>query len=164
MLTFALAAIGSFLAFEWPPLLRRTVLTLLLAFIAVRVVRATARLLFGLAGAGNGTSDETLTATPVASETGQRFWLRRVSVIAGFLLFGWAVISLMPGIGFSIDVTRLVALLVAWACWPSPSKWSGGGRAAQRSLSSRAACPLRSSRGCRRHTSSSGSVQSLWPL
>ncbi|RWC52744.1 MAG: mechanosensitive ion channel family protein [Mesorhizobium sp.] len=111
LLTFALAGIGSFLAFEWPPLLRRIVLTLLLAFIAVRVVRATARLLFGLAGAGNGTSDETATAIPVTSETAQRFWLRRVSLIAGFLLFGWAVVSLMPGFGFSTDVAVVVALL-----------------------------------------------------
>ncbi|MDX8451612.1 mechanosensitive ion channel family protein [Mesorhizobium sp. VK9D] len=111
LLTFALAGIGSFLAFEWPPLLRRIVLTLLLAFIAVRVVRATARLLFGLAGAESRTSDETPTATPVAAETAQRFWLRRVSLIAGFLLFGWAVVSLMPSIGFSIDVARVVALL-----------------------------------------------------
>jgi hypothetical protein len=45
LMTFALASIGSFLAFEWPPLLRRIVLTLLLAVIAVRVVRAVTRLL-----------------------------------------------------------------------------------------------------------------------
>lgn len=111
LLTFAMASIGSFLAFEWPPLLRRIVLTLLLAFIAVRVVRAIVRLLFGLAGAESRTSDETTTTAPVASEVMQRFWLRRVSLVAGFLLFGWAVVSLMPGIGFSIDVARVVALL-----------------------------------------------------
>ncbi|TGQ85139.1 mechanosensitive ion channel family protein [Mesorhizobium sp. M8A.F.Ca.ET.208.01.1.1] len=111
LLTFALAAIGSFLAFDWPPLLRRIVLTLLLAFIAVRVVRAIVRLLFGLAGAESRTPDETLTTVPVANSTAQRFWLRRVSLIAGFLLFGWAVVSLMPSIGFSVDVARVVALL-----------------------------------------------------
>jgi hypothetical protein len=46
LLTFALASIGSFLAFQWPPLLRRIVLTLLLAFIAVRVIRTVVSLLF----------------------------------------------------------------------------------------------------------------------
>ncbi|WP_430699054.1 mechanosensitive ion channel family protein [Mesorhizobium dulcispinae] len=111
LLTFALASIGSLLAFEWPPLLRRIVLTSLLAFIAVRVVRTIVRLLFGLAGAGGGTSDEAPTAIPVASETVQRFWLWHVSLIAGFLLFGWAVVSFMPSIGFSIDVVQVVALL-----------------------------------------------------
>ncbi|AZO75851.1 MAG: mechanosensitive ion channel [Mesorhizobium sp.] len=105
-----MASISSFLVFEWPPLLRRIVLTSLLAFIAVRVVRATVRLLFGLAGTGNRTSDETPTAISVASDIAQRFWLPRVSLIAGFLLFGWALVSLMPSIGFSIDVTRVVAL------------------------------------------------------
>nr|WP_246686047.1 mechanosensitive ion channel family protein [Mesorhizobium sp. M8A.F.Ca.ET.182.01.1.1] len=92
-------------------MLRRIVLTLLLAFIAVRVVRAIVRLLFGLAGAESRTPDETLTTVPVANSTAQRFWLRRVSLIAGFLLFGWAVVSLMPSIGFSVDVARVVALL-----------------------------------------------------
>ncbi|RWB71607.1 MAG: mechanosensitive ion channel family protein [Mesorhizobium sp.] len=106
-----MAAIGSFLAFEWPPLLRRIVLTLLLAFIAARFVRAVARLPFGLDRASNGTSDETPTAVPVASETAQRFWIPRVTLIVGILLFGWAVVSLMPSIGFSVDVARVVALL-----------------------------------------------------
>ena len=45
LLTFTLASAGSFLAFEWPPLLRRIVLTLLLAIIVFRVVRAIAKLL-----------------------------------------------------------------------------------------------------------------------
>ena len=40
-----------------------------------------------------------------------RFWLRRVGLIAGFLLFGWAIVSLMPGLSFSIEVTRLAAFL-----------------------------------------------------
>jgi small-conductance mechanosensitive channel len=109
LLTFAFASIGSFLAFEWPPLLRRIVLTLLLAFIAVRVVRTAVRLLFSFGGATP--SDQTTIASTVENDTLRRFWLRRVSLIAGFLLFGWAVASLMPSLGFSIDVARLVALL-----------------------------------------------------
>ncbi|WP_179301187.1 MULTISPECIES: mechanosensitive ion channel family protein [unclassified Mesorhizobium] len=111
LVTFALAAIGSFVALEWPPLLRRIVLTLLLAFVAVRFIRAVAMLLFGVARAGSGTSDETPTAVPATDETARRFWIPRVNLMAGFLLFGWAVASLMPGIGFSIDVARVVALL-----------------------------------------------------
>ncbi|PBC18650.1 mechanosensitive ion channel protein MscS [Mesorhizobium sp. WSM4311] len=106
-----MAAIGSFVALEWPPLLRRIVLTLLLAFVAVRFIRAVAMLLFGVARAGSGTSDETPTAVPATDETARRFWIPRVNLMAGFLLFGWAVASLMPGIGFSIDVARVVALL-----------------------------------------------------
>ena len=110
LLTFAVASIGSFLAFEWPPLLRKIVLTLLLAFIAFRIVRAAARLLlaFGAADAARGPADA---ASP--SSDGQRdaSGFGGLSLVAGFLLFGWAIVSLMPGIGFSIDVARLVAFL-----------------------------------------------------
>ena len=66
LLTFALASIGSFLAFDWPPLLRRIVLTLLLAFIAVRVVRTVVSLLFSFGGASP--SDQTTVASAVESD------------------------------------------------------------------------------------------------
>ena len=55
-------------------------------------------------------SDPTTVVSAVESDSLHPFWLRRVSLIAGFLLFGWAVVSLMPSLGFSIDVARLVAL------------------------------------------------------
>ena len=55
--TFALASAGSFLAFAWPPLLGRVVLTFLLAFIAVRVVRTVVTLLFSFGG-GAAPSDQ----------------------------------------------------------------------------------------------------------
>lgn len=109
LLTFALASAGSFLALGWPPLLRRIILTLLLAFIAFRVVRAAARLLFAFGGA---TSDPSDRPTPLfESEASTRFWRWRVSLVAGFLLFGWAIASLMPGLGFAQDVAELAAFL-----------------------------------------------------
>ncbi|RWP63146.1 mechanosensitive ion channel family protein [Mesorhizobium sp.] len=109
LLTFALASAGSFLAFGWPPLLRRIILTLLLAFIAFRIVRAAARLLFAFGGA---TSDPSDRPTPLfESEASTRFWRWRASLVAGFLLFGWAIASLMPGLGFSPEVAELAAFL-----------------------------------------------------
>lgn len=109
LLTFALASAGSFLALGWPPLLRRIILTLLLAFIAFRIVRAAARLLFAFGGA---TSDPSDRPTPLfESEASTRFWRWRVSLVAGFLLFGWAIASLMPGLGFSPEVAELAAFL-----------------------------------------------------
>ncbi|TKB99715.1 MAG: mechanosensitive ion channel [Mesorhizobium sp.] len=109
LLTFALASAGSFLAFGWPPLLRRIILTLLLAFIAFRVVRAAARLLFAFGGATSAASDR---PTPLfESEASTLFWRWRVSLVAGFLLFGWVIASLMPGLGFSREVAGLAAFL-----------------------------------------------------
>ena len=58
LLTFTLASAGSFMVFEWPPLLQRIVLTLLLALIVFRVVRATAKLLFFNSG-GAASTDQT---------------------------------------------------------------------------------------------------------
>ncbi|WP_164827406.1 mechanosensitive ion channel family protein [Sinorhizobium meliloti] len=108
LLTFALASVGSFLAFEWPPLLRKLMLTLLLAVIVFRVVRAIGKLLFALSGA-SGIADQPSSA--FESDAACRFWLSRISIIAGFLLFGWAIVSLMPALSFSNEVTRLAAFL-----------------------------------------------------
>jgi small-conductance mechanosensitive channel len=107
LLTFAVAAAGSFLAFEWPPLLRKIVLTLLVAFIAFRIVRAAA----GLLPALGATAAPDQPVPSLERDTVQRFWLRRTSLVAGFLLFGWALASLMPEIGFSREVAGLVAFL-----------------------------------------------------
>ena len=88
LLTFAFASIGSFLAFQWPPLLRKVVLTLLIAFIAFRIAYTIAQFLFAFSGVGNGSSDQ---STPVVeSQAAGRFWLRRVRLIVGLLLIGWA--------------------------------------------------------------------------
>ena len=110
LLTFALASIGSFLAFGWPPLLRRIVLTLLLAFIVFRAVLAVTRLLLALRPAveEGDPGDQLSMAADRAAE--QRFWLQHVSALAGLFLFGWAITSFMPALGFSADMVRLVAL------------------------------------------------------
>ena len=126
LMTFALASIGSFLALEWPPLLRRIVLTLLLAVIAVRVVRAVTRLLLAYG------ADPVEQPAALTEAVAQRFWLLRVSLIAGFLIFGWAIVSLMPALSFSLDVARLVALLFGFGMvataieivWRQPGKQS----------------------------------------
>lgn len=107
--TFALASVGSFLAFEWPPLLRRIVLTILLAFIVLRVVRATARLLVELDASDSLPPDQ-----GAAFASGRKvasYWYRQITLIAAIFLFGWAIVSLMPSLGFSLDVARLAALL-----------------------------------------------------
>ncbi|WP_192924535.1 mechanosensitive ion channel family protein [Sinorhizobium meliloti] len=108
LLTFALASVGSFLAFEWPPLLRKIILTLLLAVIVFLVVRAIGKLLFALSGASD-IADQPSSA--FESDAARRFWLSRISIIAGFLLFGWVIVSLMPALSFSNEVTRLAAFL-----------------------------------------------------
>jgi len=110
LLSFSLASVGSFLAFQWPPLLRKIVLTFLLAFIAFRVVRTVTRLLFAHGGVARDSSPDQ--PTPLVDNTeAAGFWRRRVGVMAGIFLFGWAIVSVMPALGFSAEVTRLAAYL-----------------------------------------------------
>ncbi|MEW9837878.1 mechanosensitive ion channel family protein [Mesorhizobium sp. ZMM04-4] len=107
LLAFSLASFGSFVAFDWPPLLRKVVLTLLAATVAYRLVRTFAGLALALAGddaEGGGPDSQKAVA--------DRFWRRRTSVIAGILLFGWAIVSIVRALGMSPDAVRLVAYLL----------------------------------------------------
>ncbi|NLS08307.1 mechanosensitive ion channel family protein [Rhizobium sp. P32RR-XVIII] len=129
--TFALASVGSFLAFEWPLLLRHIVLTIMLAFIALRIVRAISKLLLAQEAFAACPPDQVAALLP--EQDAGSFWYRQITVIAAVVLFGWAVVSLMPGLGFSFDVARLAALLFGQAllwlsvaiAWQRPDS-SGG--------------------------------------
>lgn len=107
LVTFALASVGSFLAFDWPPLLRRIVLTLLVAFILVRIVRTATGWLLAAAAAPGGAPEGPV----IGGEAERLFWRRRVTALAGILFFGWALVSVMPQLGFSPDMVRLTALI-----------------------------------------------------
>ena len=125
--TFALASVGSFLAFEWPPLLRRIVLTFLLAVIAVRVVRTVARLLLSFGG-GAAPSDQPA-APVVESDALPRFWRRRVSCYRRLpaVRLGHRQSHAEPGLLHRRGTARW-PFCSGSACWRSPSRSSGGGR------------------------------------
>jgi moderate conductance mechanosensitive channel len=104
---FTLVSSGIFLVFEWPDLLRILILTYLVAFIVVWVVMALARILL----APDGVSAEHLRLVS-ASDAEAQFWYRRLAVFTGYLMAGWATVSLLPALGFSPDVKRLIAYLL----------------------------------------------------
>ncbi|MEQ1953766.1 mechanosensitive ion channel family protein [Mesorhizobium sp. CN2-181] len=104
---FTLASAGLFLAFEWPPLLRKVVLTLLLAFVVFRFVRTIARLLLR----PDGTASQGQPRLVEIDDAGARFWYLRVQLFAGIFMLGWAIASLMPQLSFSGDAALLVAYL-----------------------------------------------------
>jgi moderate conductance mechanosensitive channel len=93
-------------------LLRIVILTYLVAFIVVRVMMAFGRMLLAPAGdpvpAGQG---ERLRLVP-ASDAEAHFWYRRLAVFTGYLMAGWATVSLLPALGFSADVMRLTSYLL----------------------------------------------------
>lgn len=109
LLAFSLASFGLFIVFEWPPMLRKVVLTLLAAVIAFRFVRAFAGLVLSLPVADPNAPD----APPVEPDAAAAgFWRRRTSVIAGIILFGWATVSIARTLGMSPDAARLLAYLL----------------------------------------------------
>lgn len=123
LLTFALASIGSFLALEWPPLLRRIVLTLLIAIIAFRVVRAictpaTILLTIPLSASPDQPSDDATSEiglepkVDVANVATANFWRQRISVMVGIFLFGWAMVSIMRAVGISPEVAQIASYLL----------------------------------------------------
>nr|WP_260694115.1 mechanosensitive ion channel family protein [Rhizobium laguerreae] len=109
---FSSVSAGVFLAIEWPALLRVVILTYLVAFIVVRVAMAVGRIL--LAPDGDlvpANERERLRLVPT-SNAEAHFWYRRLAVFTGYLMVGWATVSLLPALGFSPDGTRLIAYLL----------------------------------------------------
>jgi small-conductance mechanosensitive channel len=111
LVVFSLASAGLFLAFDWPPLLRTIVLTYLLAFIFFRIVVAIGRMLISPDFDADEAGSRPARMLPI-SDVDARFWHRRLQLAAGYLLFGWATLSLMPGLGFSVEVVQLAAYVL----------------------------------------------------
>lgn len=129
LLTFSLASIGSFLILEWPPLLRRIVLTLLVSVIAFRFVRsictpASVLLAIQPSTSPDQSSDEmrigmiTDQQAAAGSIATARFWSRRIAVMAGIFLFGWAIVSIMRAVGFSPEVAQIGSFLLGLGLLP----------------------------------------------
>ena len=110
IVVFFLVCAGVFLAFEWPALLRVIVMTYLVAFVAARLVAAIARILL-FPGADPEDAERVPALLPV-SETEANFWYRRVVVFTGYLLAGWATVSLLPHLGFTQPVQEAIAYLL----------------------------------------------------
>ena len=98
---FSVASVGLFILFDWPPFLKRAVLTYLSAFIAFRFVGLLSWHMLMPHRSGEPAAD--------LSEADARFWQRRISIFAGIFFFGWAVTSLMPLLRFSDEAQSLIA-------------------------------------------------------
>ncbi|WP_244554935.1 mechanosensitive ion channel family protein [Mesorhizobium prunaredense] len=109
---FSLVSAGFFLAFEWPGLLRLVILTYLVAFIVARAVVAIGRISLAPEDGGIPAGQEKPLRLIPASDAEAHFWYRRLAVFTGYLMAGWATISLLPALGVSPDGTLLVSYLL----------------------------------------------------
>lgn len=139
LVVFSLVSAGIFLVFEWPDLLRVVILTYLVAFIVVRVVMALGRMLLAPAGAPGLAGEQGHARLVPASDADAHFWYRRLVVFAGYLMVGWATVSLLPGLGFSPGSTRLIAYLlgIGLLLLAIEVVWRRPGRPAAQRLSAR---------------------------
>ncbi|CAN7502606.1 mechanosensitive ion channel family protein [Phyllobacterium sp. LjRoot231] len=112
LVVFALASIGAFLAFTWPPLLAMLVLPMLVALIAWRVImRLTAILLGFQRGQSTGDAGDKMRLIPM-DDVMAAFWYRRVALFAGIFFTGWAVARVMIALNFTPNAKSLVVYIL----------------------------------------------------
>jgi moderate conductance mechanosensitive channel len=98
---FALGSVGLFLALDWNPILRGTVLSYLIAFVAIRVAAAIGDLLLA-------PDHERLRIVPT-DKVAARFWCRRLIAFVGWFTLGWLIVQECSALGFSTEGLQLVA-------------------------------------------------------
>ena len=101
---FALGSIGGFLAFTWPPQLRRLVLGYLVAAMALRLMLAFGRFLFA-------PRHERFRVVPM-SDAAAGFWLRWSAAFVGWFAFGYVTLEHLRQLGMSLAATQALAYLL----------------------------------------------------
>jgi small-conductance mechanosensitive channel len=101
VLSFAIGSVGTFLPFDWPPLLREIVLGYLLAFLIVRFTLVISRFLLAPGG-------ERFRLVLVSTEAAW-FWYRRIGYFTGWLTTGWVTVGILATLGLSQPARLLVA-------------------------------------------------------
>ena len=97
---FVLGGLGPFLALDWDPVRRETVLGLLIVFVVIRAAMATGELLFA-------PDHEAFRIIPTDT-VAARYWCRRLAVFAGSFALAWVIIQECDSLGFSSEGVELV--------------------------------------------------------
>jgi small-conductance mechanosensitive channel len=106
--SFGIGSIGAFLLFDWPPLLRETVLAVLLAVLAACLGAVVLGFLLDPSPIRRMRSDTPFRLIPMSDEAA-RFWYARSLLFVGYFAAGYAVVMLMRTHGFSREVSFLAA-------------------------------------------------------
>ena len=104
ILAFAIGSVGAFLAFEWSPLLRQTVLGYLIAFLMLRLALAIGSVLLA-------PDDERFRILPVSTPAA-RFWQHRIGLFVGWFAFGYISVELLAAFGMPFETARLIAYVL----------------------------------------------------
>ncbi|KQY20021.1 mechanosensitive ion channel protein [Rhizobium sp. Root482] len=127
VLAFALGSIGLFLVFEWPPLVRETVVVYLFAVVIFRLARVTFDFLLAPSGSVGPGNTVRFRVVPVGDEAAAH-WAKRLGYIVGWYAFGVVTVHLMATLGFSDNCRQVAAyalglillILGLEAAWNTP--------------------------------------------
>jgi small-conductance mechanosensitive channel len=112
LLVFAVASIGIFLAFTWPPLLARLVLPMLVALIAWRVIMRIASVVLGTGPRGKSAEEPDRIRLIPMDDVNAMFWHRRVALFSAIFFIGWAAAGLMTALNFTPNVRSLLVYIL----------------------------------------------------
>jgi small-conductance mechanosensitive channel len=104
VICFTIGSVGTFLALDWPPLLREIVLGYLMAFLILRTVLVITRFLLAPGG-------ERFRLVPMSTAAAW-FWHRRVGLFTGWLATGWVTVGILNTLGLSPSARQLVAYIL----------------------------------------------------
>jgi small-conductance mechanosensitive channel len=132
LIAFAVASIGIFVIFDWPPTVRMIVLGLLLAFLGFRAAGLVLQILFQL-------RPYSVEAPPLPASTiddpGRVFWYRRSLWLVGAVFFGSVIVEFFIRLGATSETQAflraflgtLILVVSIDSLWRAPSK-PGKGR------------------------------------
>jgi small-conductance mechanosensitive channel len=107
---FGLASIGAFLVFDWPPLLREILFDYLLALLELCMALVVSRFLLAPGGPRDVDVDR-FRILPM-ERAAALFWHRRLGLLVGWFVFGYATVMLLAPLGFDLEARRLVAYIL----------------------------------------------------
>ncbi|UXN63720.1 mechanosensitive ion channel family protein [Phyllobacterium sp. A18/5-2] len=112
LVVFALASIGAFLAFTWPPLLAMLVLPMLVGLIAWRVITRLTAILLGFHRGQSPAGEHGKMRLIPMDDVMAGFWYRRVALFTGIFLTGWAAARVMTALNFTPNVKSLIVYFI----------------------------------------------------
>jgi moderate conductance mechanosensitive channel len=98
---FTLGCLGPLFALPWDPARRQTALSILIAFVVIRVAVAIGDLLLS--------PDQERSRVIPMDMAAARFWFRRLTALAGSLALLWVIVEECTTLGFSFDGLQVVA-------------------------------------------------------
>ena len=93
---FALGSVVLFLGLRWPPIVRESVLDFVTAFLALRAVMMVSAALL-------------VPAVVPMEEERARYWRVRIGLFAGWLAFGWVIVSWLDALGMDPASRKIIA-------------------------------------------------------